>query len=660
MIGGLQLRSAQTLNQPQRIKVMYDRNMPGSLIWDFTHPDAFKNSYGDARVTETNAGAPLPGKRDAEILSEPDAMANVNAWYDAGYSKGLGYNLYSLGLATFANGLLGEIGGHDKAVNGFRKMNIYNPETNTWYPRPHPCQRKLWEADRYGVALGYKAIADAVAAAGPGTGETLLNPPSMALNGIDAPDWPHSLCNQHDAGQYGNQNSSDPSDPSDGRYWVWYPAANMLPNGMVARYGGEDRDDTVLPDPNIANDTNRDTNFANTTIQVPVIDLYDPRTDTQLALENARKVFPLYPMSTVRETGPGWDDWDFCTVGGESAPASQAPLPRSDSLDESQHWRDYCAVPGCAADTRTIVSGAGGPGGSALDCLNIQAAAADPNVNTPAENFWTQIDRAHNRYPYSNPLIDYTIIGDDGQTKSHKLFLFGGTHPTGVGDPFQGTTGRLIETIELSNGHGGPAVAPKWSIYARLVQSTSASHALALPDGNIFSSGGGGAGAVGNLVNCATEPIGGPCSPPTTTYMAAVNLRDQIVCVEPASYCEKGVGSVQIVGQMTVPRAGIHGTYHLFSTGEALQSAYDRTAISRSNNRQFSPGDVDLAINSTQIFTPPYLYDSDHPCPTSVGCSLAKRPVISKGPDFIQYGDKFQLEVDDASAIKMISMMMCS
>ena len=178
------------------------------------------NSYGDARVTEANAGAPLPGKRDAEILSEPDAMANVDSWYDAGYSKGLGYNLYSLGLATMANGLLAQIGGHDKqSNNGYRKINLYNPDTNTWYPRPHPCQRILWEADRYGVALGYQAIADGVAGAGPGAGESLLNPPSMALNGVDAPDWPAAVCNQHDAGQYGNPNSSDPSDPSDMRYW---------------------------------------------------------------------------------------------------------------------------------------------------------------------------------------------------------------------------------------------------------------------------------------------------------------------------------------------------------------------------------------------------------------------------------------------------------
>ena len=71
----------------------------------------------------------------------------------------------------------------------------------------------------------------------------------------------------------------------------------------------------------------------------------------------------------------------------------------------------------------------------------------------------------------------------------------------------------------------------------------------------------------------------------------------------------------------------------------------------------FTPGDADLAVNSSQIFTPPYLYDASVPCPTSVGCVLATRPVIHKGPNYIHYGKNFKLEVDDASAIKMVSMI---
>jgi len=691
---GYNQRQGQYQNLPMRLRAPYDRNIAGSLIWDFTNPDAFKNSKGDVRVTAANAGAsctqavncadPTQSKLDSEGLSDPDAVANINSFVDAGYSKGLGYNLYSLGLATTADGLLAQIGGHyGQSNNGFRKINLISEETGTWFPRPHPCNRRMWEADRYGVALGYTAIADSVAGAGPGSGESLINPPSMALNGVDAPDWPASLCTQHDSGWAGNPNSGDPPDPSDMRYWRWYPTGNMIPNGMVMTVAGDDRDETQVPNTAIANYNNRDNNLNNSTIQVPVIDLWDPTTDTQVALENARKIYPLYPMVAARETGPGWDDWDVCTVGGESAPASEAPLPRTDQLDEAQHWRDFCSVPGCAADTRKIVSGAGGNGGAAFDCLDILGAMADPNVNVPGENHWTRIDRSHNRYPYSNPMVDYTVIAENGKTKSHKLYLIGGTHPScasGVdpdgnsclpADPFAGTTGRLIEQIELSDGNGGPAVNPKWSIWGRLIQTTSASHALALPDGNIFSSGGAGAGNAANRVNitpgvgpeCGVS-IGGPCTDSVTTYARAVNIKNQIICLEPASYCSLGSGQagpekgkVQVVGQMTVPRAGIHGVYHLLHTGEPLQSAYDRTAITRAGARMFPPGDADLAVNSSQIFTPPYLYDSSVPCPTSVGCKLATRPVIFKGPDYVKYGDNIKLEVDDASSVKMVSLI---
>src|SRR5262249_9550501 len=155
----------------------------------------------------------------------------------------------------------------------------------------------------------------------------------------------------------------------------------------------------------------------------------------------------------------------------------------------------------------------------------------------------TQIGRAHNRYPYSNPMVDMTIIAANGKTQSHQLFLLGGTQPTGVGDPFQGTTGRLIENIELSDGNGGPNPSAAWSIWGRLIQTTSASHALALPDGNIFSSGGGGAGAATNRVNI-TPGVGvecgvtifGPCTDSVSTYARAVNIKNQIVCINAAPY----------------------------------------------------------------------------------------------------------------------------
>ena len=109
MYGGYNQRQGQYQNLPNRLRIVYDRNLPGSLIEDFTHPDAFKNGAGDVRVTAANAGFNCPqqgmtstsgvpvdcsdtklSKRDSEILSEPDANGNVNSFYEAGFSRGLG------------------------------------------------------------------------------------------------------------------------------------------------------------------------------------------------------------------------------------------------------------------------------------------------------------------------------------------------------------------------------------------------------------------------------------------------------------------------------------------------------------------------------------------------------------------------------------------
>ena len=48
-----------------------------------------------------------------------------------------------------------------------------------------------------------------------------------------------------------------------------------------------------------------------------VPEVYDPKTDRNIALENARMAFPLYPQLEVVQTGPGKDDWKVCTFNGE-------------------------------------------------------------------------------------------------------------------------------------------------------------------------------------------------------------------------------------------------------------------------------------------------------------------------------------------------------
>src|SRR5207245_6237917 len=159
------------------------------------------------------------------------------------------------------------------------------------------------------------AVTDAVAGvgntytAGSGAGESLVNPPEMPFQPMTAPVWPLGVCNQHD------KSMADPADPSDMRYWRWYPAASMLPNGMIVTYGGDDRDTTApacthpydglgyhckpgtqspsptsgyvdpTSNPGVDAHGNREPGINGSTIQVPVMDVWHHNTDTQVEVE---------------------------------------------------------------------------------------------------------------------------------------------------------------------------------------------------------------------------------------------------------------------------------------------------------------------------------------------------------------------------------------
>ena len=79
---------------------------------------------------------------------------------------------------------------------------------------------------------------------------------------------------------------------------------------MVLVLGGFDQDNTVAPDPDrvakgTQNQTQNDTAFTASRVNIVVPEVYDPKTDRNIALENARMAFPLYPQMEVVQTGPG-------------------------------------------------------------------------------------------------------------------------------------------------------------------------------------------------------------------------------------------------------------------------------------------------------------------------------------------------------------------
>jgi hypothetical protein len=593
--GGYTMHQGQSLFVANRIKAYW--GLEGAQLWDLGHPDAFKTRHD--------------GVFDNALLDEEDALLNLASFKNAGGSRGLHYSIYSLGYATLADGRVVNVGGHNMHSNsGFRKLNIYQPETNSWAPRPVPCNIARWRADPGGVRLGYKAVADAVASEGPGpgsfagfagytpAGDQLVNPPT------GAPTW--TGCDQR------NRDHVDPPHPSDMRYQRWYPSAITLPNGKVLVYGGDDLDESVAPNTGDPNTQTRDDAFRATRIFVPVADLYDPVTDTTVALENARKVYPLYPAGTVVQTGPGKNDWKLCTFGGESAPAAEASVPRSDATDDAAEWRKFCTTPGCAEDTRKVRLLGLRPS-SSLDCLDVQAAAADRDRNVPAEKHWTHIDTAKNQYGYCCGMADIVKIGPYGRTLSHKWVAVNGA--IGAGQPGEGTRTADIEMIDFMDP------TPKWAVVAQTYQPGSNIHVVPLPDGTVALRGGSG-------------PGGGTYELRNYTKYQLFNPEDN---------------SVRVLAKST-HLGGLHKTVMLLPDARVLAMGGDRSAMVGVGDRVYSPGDTDLGVSVAQIFSPPYLFADAEGNPKP-------RPIIEKGPDEVTYRQAITLRVDDASKIKMVSMV---
>jgi len=269
--GGYLMR--QGLSQSVPTRIVANRTMERQLIFDISHPDAFRTS----------------GKFHTALLDEQDFAMNRAAFTENGYSKGMFYNTYCNARVTLSDGRVYVFGGHDmQSNNGLYKVNIFDPNTEEWVPRSEPCTRSKWTSDPFGQDL---FAADPLA--------------------------PHyENCDPRD------QQSTQPSDPSDQKYPRWYPSAIPLPNDWVLVVGGFDQDNTVPPDPNRVekgklNQSQSDTAFTATRVNIVVPEVYDPKSDRNIALENARMAFPLYPQLEVVQTGPGRDDWSVCTLNGE-------------------------------------------------------------------------------------------------------------------------------------------------------------------------------------------------------------------------------------------------------------------------------------------------------------------------------------------------------
>jgi hypothetical protein len=531
--GGFLLR--QGLSQSVPTRIMANRTMERQLLWDISTPGAFTNA----------------NKFHTAMLDEQDFALNRASFKEVGFSAGNFYNTYCNARVTLADGRVYVFGGHDmQSQNGLYKANIFDPETETWIQRAKPCTVDNWRRDPFGRAL------------------FLRDPNARNYEG----------CDQR------NLQSTQPSDPSDGKYARWYPSAFPLPDGTVLIIAGTDQDASVGPDP-LAADKGRadqsqsDTAFTATRVTQAVPEIYDPRTDRHTALENARMTFPLYPQAEVVQTGPGDKDWVVCTHSGVRV--QNEVRPGGDRFF--------------------------GPFDKKTWCLDVQAALRDPNRNVPAENHYTFVSEASRDRHYCCPTASLVETNEAGQTVSHKWFMFSGR------DRETGAQTDTIEVIEFTDAK------PQWRTVGQLLHPSTTSKAVLLPDGKI-------------LIGNGTANFAG------ATFEQRAGLRYQLF--------DPKTSLTRALVKTTVQR-GLHGTATLLPDGTALFAGENREALIRnddpnfpmtaSNGTLYPRADPDLGVPNGQIVRPPYLFNRDG--------SPATRPQILLAPGEIEYKDHFDIRV---------------
>ena len=268
--GGYLMR--QGLSQSVPTRIVANRPMERQLLFDPFHPDAFKNT----------------SKFHTALLDENDFALNRAAFSENGYSKGMFYNTYCNARVTLADGRVYVFGGHDmQSDNGCTRStsSIRRPSCG-----PAAASRA---PGRTGHAIGSAKACSRAIRTHPSS-KTATRGTSRARSPRIRQIRSHALV----------------------------PVGGSTSNGWVLVLGGFDQDGTVPPDPlrvekGRNNQSQSDAAFTASRVNIVVPEVYDPVTDRNIALENARMAFPLYPQMEIVQTGPGQDDWKVCTYDGE-------------------------------------------------------------------------------------------------------------------------------------------------------------------------------------------------------------------------------------------------------------------------------------------------------------------------------------------------------
>jgi len=617
--GGYNIVHDVSQSVPQRIRV--DQYLDLCQLYDWGHPDAYKYDTEDPKY------APA-------ALQNHDAELNFGATKNMGVSRGLYYDMYCPGFATLEDGRPIFPGGHDmNSQNGNYRIQVFNPDTESWLERPISCMRAQYNADPndpYSEKF-FQEQKDL------GIPERFIYFPIG--NSISNDCNPHALSSYPGLDYSTNYLSIRLMNPTNGtvthptplqsdmRYARWYPTAVALPGNKAYIFAGWDRDERATPTGGTPSSTTTWLNnfFSNSTwsnqmpsswqlsgqlsssagtpstqITQPVPEVYDGTLDRCVALENARLLHPAwYPNGCVVQTGPGENDWKVLVNSGllfENAAEAANGGENGSSSSETAARHTYL--------------------------VDVQGALADPDREVPSvrEGKWLKyVDTATNTFAPFSANADLMEIDTEGNVVSHRLYHMGGRNSSGTVT----ASAMYLEMAPLSKVRmpGEPPVEmPKWtttegSLRVRARQN----YATPMPDGKICIIGGNGTGQSG---------------------MEAWSMHVQIL--DPAT------GLFSTMDKSQVPRDE-HGIIHLWPDGRIFMGGQNRNGLVPAGNPFAPAGDPDLGVPCAQFFTPPYLFDAN--------TNEAVRPVITSYPAQIDYGVDFNLTVDDADSISSVCIV---
>lgn len=524
------------------------------VCWDITREDAFTQTAHFSLIDENDPPNAL--------LTKADFALNDATFSDAGDSKGLDYNVFCSGNVALSDGRWLFIGGHDKGGNNaIRKLSVFDPRTETWASRVVPP-----------VKARYLEIFDQL---------TLQSRPA------DFPGFPNA----------NDESNTDPEDGSDMKYQRWYPSGALLPDETVLLVAGTDRDTSLLrgnPPNNTCTEETRLTHVNCSLVTQVTPEIYDPKTDSTIALENARKHHNTFPRVYPVQTGGSAKDWKVAIIG-EASPGSLAkdgsgnPILGRPLLSVARQYDPYRYT------GKTYL-------------LDVQAAKADANRYTPAEKHYVHVDEARNAHNFGSG-AQLWETDSKGHAVSQKIVLFGGDCSGTDADPAPTTCARdLIETIDFQDPR------PKYKqSKARLYLPVQQNNTTVLPDGKVLISGGVVEGR-GPWVNSFHLQL---YDPQTDKIETLVDRK--------------------IAGHD-------HSTIALLPDGRVALLGGNATDLHGDEQH------IDLGIPVAQLFKPPYFFNKEG--------GAQPRPEVTDAPEHITYHQRFNIKLSEGTEnIKSVALI---